>query len=70
MTEKTEWKNTCKGELPKNNQDVIISVDGIYFTAIYSAVEKGFKLKYELGKFFLVENAVIYWKALTPPNKL
>lgn len=70
MTETTHWKNTYKGELPANDQDVLIFVDGIYYTAIYSAIEKRFKLKYGVGKVFLIENTVIYWKALTPPGKL
>jgi hypothetical protein len=68
MNEAVKWKNTNKDQLPLDNQDVLISVDGIYYTAVYTATEKGFKLKYELGKFFLVENTAIYWKVLTPPS--
>ena len=67
MNEKIKWKNTSKDELPKNVQDVLISVDGVYYTAIYDAIEKGFKLKNEL-KFFPVKNTIIYWKAIYPPK--
>jgi hypothetical protein len=63
-----KWKNTLNDDLPPHNQDVLISSDGIYYTATYDAVEMRFKLKYEIGKFFPVKNAVIYWKPLSPPK--
>ena len=63
----TNWKNTLNDELPSDKQDVIISVNGIYYTAVYDAAGKRFTLKYEVGVFFAVKNASIYWKMLTPP---
>lgn len=63
----TNWKNTLNDELPSDKQDLIVSVDGVYYMAVYDAAGQRFTLKYEIGAFFSVENTSIYWKELTPP---
>jgi hypothetical protein len=67
MNKKTKWKNARKDGAPSSNRDILISVDGIYYTAMYDSFEDVFKLKYELGKIFQIKNSVIYWMELLPP---
>ncbi len=67
MTE-IEWKNTLNDQLPIDKQDVLISVNGIYYTAVYDRLNRKFVLKYEVGVFFPVENKSIYWKEISPPG--
>lgn len=66
MTE-FKWKNSLNDTLPSDGHDVLISVNGVYYAAVYDAKAKRFVLKYELGISFPVGASVIYWKELTPP---
>lgn len=56
-----DWKNSSKGHLPANNQEVLISIDSVKYIAVYDAIEKGFHLKDQKIKFFSVKNHNIYW---------
>ena len=62
-----KWKSSTNDELPSDRQDVLISINGIYYAAVYDAPGKRFVLKYEIGVSFPVNSSVIYWKELTPP---
>lgn len=61
-----QWKNSTSDEPPSDKQDVLISVNGIYYTAVYDKSGKRFVLKYEIGISFPA-GSIIYWKELTPP---
>jgi hypothetical protein len=61
------WRNAYNDIRPKDNQDVLICVSGIYHLAIYKADQKGFEL-YEYDDFIPVKNSV-YWTEISVPNK-
>lgn len=55
-----KWKNAGKDGLPKDREEVLISVDGITYLAEYWSHEKLFSLKGKTGKFWIHEQT-IYW---------
>ena len=61
------WKNALKDELPNNEQEVLISVRGIYYVAIYKAPLKGFEISEHDG-FIPLNNAQIYWTEIKVPK--
>jgi hypothetical protein len=63
------WKNSTIDELPKHSEEVLISVNGVNYIAIYNAVQKGFELR-ETKNLFLIENKepIIYWKEIITPG--
>jgi hypothetical protein len=56
-----DWKNSGKGHLPVNDQEVLISVDNIKYVAVYDAVSKQFVVNDQKAKAFPVQNHVVYW---------
>jgi len=61
------WKNAHYDGLPKDEQDVLICVSGIYHLAIYKAPKNGFEL-YEYEDIIPVKDT-IYWTEISVPNK-
>ena len=56
------WKNTEKDELPEDMEEVLISVDGVYYISTYHAQKKTFTVENELQEtFFKVGERQIYW---------
>lgn len=54
------WKN-AEAQLPKNKQEILTSIGGIYAVAIFDYYEKGFKIK-DSGKFYWIKDGdPIYW---------
>ncbi len=60
------WKNARKDGLPNDNQEVLISVNGINYVAIYNTKENSFKIKHKEGIFAISEND-IYWAEISVP---
>jgi hypothetical protein len=55
------WNNAQKDKLPLHEQEVLVSVDGIYYITTYDSSQKIFRLKESPETFFTPEEKVIYW---------
>jgi hypothetical protein len=56
-----KWKSAHKSELPKNGEQILISVDGIYYLAVYEAELGLFRPRGERNVFFNPLENLIYW---------
>ncbi len=65
MNKKTKWKNSQKDGAPFHKQKVLISVEGVNYTAVYDSVEERFELQIDPVKFLSLKKEVIYWMELT-----
>jgi hypothetical protein len=54
-----KWFNSKENELPEHDQKVLISIDGVYQSARFDKVLKGFQIND--GGYFLVKHTQIYW---------
>jgi hypothetical protein len=64
-----EWFNASIDEHPKHGQEVLISVDGIYYMAIYDGMLKQFKTRDADSKVISSpRNSIIYWTPLDSPD--
>jgi hypothetical protein len=61
-----DWKNAVNDGLPINDQEVLISVQGVNYLAVYLEKEKGFRIKDD-GKFLPLHSETIYWYPITQP---
>ena len=61
------WKNVLKDELPSDNQEVLISVSGINYIAIYKERMHGFEIDDHEG-FIPIKNVTIYWTEISDPK--
>ena len=56
------WKNTALDNFPEHEQNVLISVEGVYYMTIYDANQKVFRLTDDLNSTFdPAEFQSIYW---------
>lgn len=60
------WKNARKDGLPRDNQEVLISVNGINYVAIFNSKQNSFKIKHKEGVFAISEFD-IYWAEISVP---
>jgi hypothetical protein len=65
-----KWKNTLKDKPPEHNQEVLISVDGVYYIAIYDDKEKVFRVQYKKLLIFPANNHLIYWTEFYDPQSV
>jgi len=65
-----KWKNALTDGLPKDKQQVLISVDGVNYVAEFSESDGTFNIPLEgkEKKFSSVKNTV-YWIEFIPPQK-
>lgn len=63
---KMNWKNAQKDELPKNDEEVIIAVRGVYYVATYNEELEGFRVNETT--FFSLKEVTIYWAAKAVEN--
>jgi hypothetical protein len=56
-----KWKNVLLDELPGHEQEVLISVKGIYYLTKFNAEEKRFYLIEDPESFFELAGNIIYW---------
>lgn len=63
------WYNAQRDELPKDEQILLVSVNGIYYITVYDAKEKLFRLKDQIGIYFRPEDDLIYWTEFIDPNE-
>jgi hypothetical protein len=56
------WNNSQVDGLPKDREEILISVDGVYYIAMYDEEKKLFRVENEQKEtFFRVNEQVIYW---------
>jgi hypothetical protein len=60
-----KWKKAKTDSLPDECETVLISVHGVFHSANYVKVMKGFRISD--GGYFLIKDHEIYWTELTPP---
>jgi hypothetical protein len=64
-----KWNNALKDNLPPHQEEVLISVNGIYYYGIFHADKKAFEAELELEKQqFKVGEHVIYWTSVQKPH--
>lgn len=61
-----EWKNVLKDGLPENKQEVLISVKGINYIAVYNYELHGFEID-EYESFIPIKDVTIYWSPISNP---
>ncbi len=64
-----KWKNAKRDDLPLNNQEVLITVDGINYLATYDALKDLFKLNNNPGASFSTATKTIYWMEIVGPQE-
>jgi hypothetical protein len=63
-----KWKNANRDELPKHDQDVLISVDGVYYIAFFDEGVKAFRIRNQMGLIFEIGGTdAIYWMNFESP---
>ena len=63
------WNNAQKDKLPEEGQQVLISVNGIYYICAYDAGERAFKIRDESREtVFTVDDYLIYWTEFVDPD--
>lgn len=64
-----KWKNANRDDLPLNNQEVLITIDGINYIATYDALKSVFKLNNNPGAAFSTTKKTIYWMEIIAPEE-
>lgn len=64
-----KWKNAKHDDLPHNNQEVLITVDGINYIATYNKANNVFNLKNNPGAVFSPAKKTIYWMEIIGPEE-
>lgn len=63
------WKNAQIDDPPEDGEEVLVSVDGIYYLTRYDASEGVYRLKDALGQYFSPsESTQMYWLELNGPR--
>lgn len=63
-----EWKN-ASDTLPDNHQEVLICVNGIYYDAVFYAVDERFVTARFKNIVFHRNKFQVFWCHLLPPGK-
>jgi hypothetical protein len=61
-----KWKNANTVK-PKNNDLVLIEVNGSYHICIYDKGENIYRLKDQIGTYYVPKKVKINWVEFTPP---
>ncbi|MBA3665051.1 MAG: hypothetical protein H0W61_12695 [Bacteroidetes bacterium] len=61
------WKNTAIDALPRDGEEVLISVNGINYVATYTASINGFSIKHKPLELRIDEH-IIYWTEIELPG--
>jgi hypothetical protein len=56
-----EWNNSRRDELPHDQQEVIISVNGVNYISTYDSAKRIFRTNELLETFFKVSDVEILW---------
>jgi hypothetical protein len=58
------WYNADMDSLPLNGSEVLASVNGVYYLAIYDENIRAFRLKDQPEEYFAIGEQLIYWSGL------
>jgi hypothetical protein len=64
-----KWYNALVDQSPKHHQQVLVSVDGIYYMAVYDEEKNYFVSDDEDQNILNSKSGVIYWTHLMVPGK-
>jgi hypothetical protein len=59
------WKNASKDGLPAHSREVLISIGGVYYVAVYKAEEKMFEEILYQKRFRAGEVETVYWTEIS-----
>jgi hypothetical protein len=65
---KMNWLNAKVDGSPNHNEEVIISVEGVYHVAVYNAKNKAYISAKNKKQSFKASEENIYWAKITPPG--
>jgi hypothetical protein len=60
-----KWYNAQRDELPSDGQQVLVSVNGVYYITVFDEKEKKFRLRDQQQTFFHADEYLIYWTEFT-----
>jgi hypothetical protein len=64
------WKNVSRDKSPDDGQQVLLSVDGVYYLTIYHKPSNTYQLKDQAGQFFSPgESPAMYWLEIEDPTQ-
>lgn len=63
-----KWHSTQRDKLPKDRQEVLISVEGINYVAYFDANRKCFTVNSPKKATFKADIELIYWTEYTRPQ--
>lgn len=62
-----KWHNVVNDKLPKDQQEVLLSLDGVNCVATYDAKKKAFRVQHDKESIIPVNKGVFYWTEYTRP---
>jgi hypothetical protein len=63
------WFNAQKDKLPDDGQQVLISVNGVYYICIFNAGERFFAIEDQARETtFNIDDYLIYWTEFVDPD--
>jgi hypothetical protein len=63
-----KWKNAQRDELPANDQEVLVSYEGIYYITVFNSERKVFVLREDKRQHFDIEEHIpLYWMEMADP---
>ncbi len=66
-----KWNNALRDKLPKNGQEVLICVEGVYYVARFDSNAKSFRLVGDPSTSFEISSMhTIYWIEITGPSRI
>jgi hypothetical protein len=64
-----KWKNVHIDRLPLDGQEVLLTVEGVYYMTRYDAAKEVFRLKDEPHSYFSVaDKQLMYWLEMGEPE--
>jgi hypothetical protein len=63
-----QWYNAQRDTLPEDGQTVLISVNGVYYIALFDKVGNSFALKDRPELRFNADEYLIYWTDFVDPE--
>ena len=63
-----KWYNAQRDTLPKDKQTVLISVNGVYYIAVFDKEGNNFSLKDRPSLQFNADEYLIYWTEFMDPE--
>jgi hypothetical protein len=62
-----KWKNAVTDGPPQDKEQVLISVEGVYYIATYHAPDRLFRVYDQIAGYFFIDKQLIYWTEFHNP---